>query len=517
MSTGVAIIGSGLFAKEQHLPAVQAAEHFSLKAIYSRSLKSAQDLASGVSGVDLYSEDSGADKSYDDLLARSDIGAVIIALPILVQPAFIRKALLAGKHVLSEKPIAKDIATAQELLQWYRTNIDTAKVFWAVGENFRYLTKFIFAAEQVRALGKVLNFRVNVHNLVTADNKYYKTAWRKTPGYQGGFLLDGGVHMVAGLRLILGSDVHIKTLSAHSQLQQAHLPPVDTVDAVVKTDTGATGVVSLSWGSTFSDQVFEFACEKGVVTLNFDDVTVNGVLNTIEFDGRGVAPEVAEFATSIINGKPASRQSPQEALADLELLEQMLQSARPKRTSVGLPLCAGEPEREVFEIELRHDNSRTPGETLKYRQGEFLIADSLSSQSLISFQMVAAKKHIPIVKKRTNRFNRHQSDRFMRVGASWRKPQGIDNAQRRRFKGQQAMPSIGYGSNKKTRHMMPSGHKAFLVHNTKDVELLLMHNRTFAAEIGHAVSSRKRVDIIEKAKALGVKVTNAKGRVTTEA
>lgn len=41
---------------------------------------------------------------------------------------------------------------------------------------------------------------------------------------------------------------------------------------------------------------------------------------------------------------------------------------------------------------------------------------------------------------------------------------------------------IGYGSNKKTRHMMPSGHKAFLVNNTKDVELLLMHNRTYAAE-----------------------------------
>lgn len=35
--------------------------------------------------------------------------------------------------------------------------------------------------------------------------------------------------------------------------------------------------------------------------------------------------------------------------------------------------------------------------------------------------------------------------------------------------------------------------------------------------IGHAVSSRKRVEILEKAKALGVKVTNPKGRVTTEA
>ena len=41
---------------------------------------------------------------------------------------------------------------------------------------------------------------------------------------------------------------------------------------------------------------------------------------------------------------------------------------------------------------------------------------------------------------------------------------------------------IGFGSNKKTRHMMPSGHKAFLVNNTRDLDLLLMHNKTYAAE-----------------------------------
>lgn len=79
-----------------------------------------------------------------------------------------------------------------------------------------------------------------------------------------------------------------------------------------------------------------------------------------------------------------------------------------------------------------------------------------------------------------------------------------------------AFVQIGFGSNKKTRHMMPSGHKAFLVHNPKDVELLLMHNKTYAAEIAHAVSSRKRIEIVAKAKALGVKVTNPKARVTTE-
>ncbi|KAK9441189.1 Ribosomal protein L32e [Metarhizium brunneum] len=165
--------------------------------------------------------------------------------------------------------------------------------------------------------------------------------------------------------------------------------------------------------------------------------------------------------------------------------------------------------------------------------------------------MVSAKKHVPIVKKRTynvhrclaakddlcfsrfettrllgkkgmkelmstTRFNRHQSDRFKCLSASWRKPKGIDNRVRRRFRGTMAMPSIGFGSNKKTRYMMPSGHKSFLVNNVKDVELLMMHNRTYAAEIASAVSSRKRIDIIARAKQLGVKVTNAKAKVTTE-
>ncbi len=81
--------------------------------------------------------------------------------------------------------------------------------------------------------------------------------------------------------------------------------------------------------------------------------------------------------------------------------------------------------------------------------------------------------------------------------------------------------------------MMPSGHKAFLVNNVRDVDLLLMHNKTFAAEfvpsfstqnlaeltylrISHAVSSRKRIEIVARAKQLGVKVTNPKARVTTE-
>jgi len=102
------------------------------------------------------------------------------------------------------------------------------------------------------------------------------------------------------------------------------------------------------------------------------------------------------------------------------------------------------------------------------------------------------------------------------VKEAWRKPKGIDNRVRRRFKGQLPMPKIGYGSNKKTRHLMPGGFKKFLVSNVRELELLLMHNKTYAAEIAHNVSSRNRIKIIDRAQQLNVRVTNAKARIRTQ-
>ncbi|TPX65579.1 hypothetical protein SpCBS45565_g05097 [Spizellomyces sp. 'palustris'] len=129
--------------------------------------------------------------------------------------------------------------------------------------------------------------------------------------------------------------------------------------------------------------------------------------------------------------------------------------------------------------------------------------------------MVAPLVKRPIIKKRTKKFKRHQSDRYKKIDESWRKPKGIDNRVRRRFKGQIAMPKIGYGSNSKTRHLLPNGFKKFLVNNVNDLELLLMHNRIYAAEIAHNVSAKKRVAIVDRAAQLNVKVTNAAGRLRT--
>ncbi|XP_069329645.1 large ribosomal subunit protein eL32-like [Eulemur rufifrons] len=125
-----------------------------------------------------------------------------------------------------------------------------------------------------------------------------------------------------------------------------------------------------------------------------------------------------------------------------------------------------------------------------------------------------------IVKKRTKKFIQHQSDRYVKIKRNWRKPRGIDNRVRRRFKGQILgrilMPNIDYGSNKKTKHMLPSGFHKFLVHSVKELEVLLMCNKSYCAEIAHNVSSKNRKAIVQRAAQPAIRVTNPNARLHSE-
>merc|ERR1712085_172865 len=75
---------------------------------------------------------------------------------------------------------------------------------------------------------------------------------------------------------------------------------------------------------------------------------------------------------------------------------------------------------------------------------------------------------------------------------SWRKPRGVDCVDRRKFRGRVRMPTIGSKQARRTRHLLPSGLKKLLIRNESDMELLLMHNRTYCGEIAQGISALKR-------------------------
>ncbi|KAH7121342.1 hypothetical protein EDB81DRAFT_861347 [Dactylonectria macrodidyma] len=341
---GVALIGGGIFAKQEHMPAIMKCDSLSLKAIYSRSLKSAQDTAAlytkDGAGPDLYSADSDSDSAHDyaDLLRREDVYAVIIALPIVSQPEFIRAALAAGKHVLAEKPLAPDVKTGRALIDYYRgvSRESESKVTLSIAENFRFVPSFAYAAAEARKLGAVQHFSVRSFHLMGSDTKWYGTEWRRKPEYQGGFLLDGGVHQAAATRLLLGSEARPAQVRAVTSQVQPHLAPIDTVSAIVETASGASGTFQLSCGSSLRAFEWALGLERGTVTVQGETVTVrrNGgggdgddETTVREFDRTtGVAAEVAAWAAGLVRGEPDDLQVPEQALADLEFLEKMFVS-----------------------------------------------------------------------------------------------------------------------------------------------------------------------------------------------
>jgi predicted dehydrogenase len=59
----------------------------------------------------------------------------MIVLPITAQPDMVIKALEAGKHVLSEKPIGKDVKTAKALVEEYEKRFQPKGLIWRVAES----------------------------------------------------------------------------------------------------------------------------------------------------------------------------------------------------------------------------------------------------------------------------------------------------------------------------------------------------------------------------------------------
>lgn len=279
---------------------------------------------------DLYSSDSGVGKTYHDLLLRDDVHAVIIALPILTQPEYIEAALTAGKHVLAEKPIAANVTAAQKLLDFV-SKLPKPAATLSIAENFRFIPSLAYAREEGSKFGRVTHFSIRIFSHMKEETKWYKTEWRAKPGYQGGFLLDGGVHHAAASRLFLnGSNNAAATVYAFTDQVQAHLPPIDTVNAIIQTRSGASGSFQHSAGTNLKAFDWDIGYEEGTVRAVGETVTVTPVdgepVVKVFTRTTGVAEEVQAWAAGIVDGIPNQLQSVEEALADLEFLEKMFRS-----------------------------------------------------------------------------------------------------------------------------------------------------------------------------------------------
>lgn len=105
----LAILGTGKIVEEV-LPVLKEINGIELSAILStpRSIEKAEKLA------ELYAI-SQSSSDYDSILANPDVDTVYVALPNHLHYDYAKKALLAGKHVICEKPFTLTLAEFEDL------------------------------------------------------------------------------------------------------------------------------------------------------------------------------------------------------------------------------------------------------------------------------------------------------------------------------------------------------------------------------------------------------------------
>ncbi|XP_044118165.1 60S ribosomal protein L32-like [Neovison vison] len=120
------------------------------------------------------------------------------------------------------------------------------------------------------------------------------------------------------------------------------------------------------------------------------------------------------------------------------------------------------------------------------------------------------------IKKRTKEFLWHQSHPYVKIKLNWQKPQGTDYRVHKRFKSQILMPSPGYGSDKKTEHRLPSGFQKSPAHSIKELEGLLVCNKSQYAGSADNVSTKNHKTTAERAAQLAPRVDSPNARLRRE-
>jgi predicted dehydrogenase len=253
------------------------------------------------------------------------VDAVDIVLPIEQLAAAVDMALAAGKHIISEKPITPTVEEGKKLLSVYSHHQSQV---WMVAENWRYESAFVRAATAIEQIGRPYLCHWALHLGVLPGAKYYITEWRRSGTFPGGFLMDGGVHHVAAMRLVVGEISHVSALAAQ---MRPDLPPSDTLTASLQFDFGLLGSYSVTYANTapFPSHLTIIG-ENGALQVNRDflEVTVDGQKEALPLaPSQGVTDELAAFANAVREGA-SHRNSPGQALQDVAVVEAMLGSAK---------------------------------------------------------------------------------------------------------------------------------------------------------------------------------------------
>lgn len=173
-------IGSGVIV-HSILDNVKVTDGIRLVAVYSRSQQKGEELASEYRCKKVYTD-------LDEFLADEEVNFVYIATPNLLHYQQAKKALLAGKNVILEKPFTTKAEQARELVQM----ANERKLFLIDAVPTAFLPNLDILKEQLPKIGKI---KLVMSNYSQYSSRYDQVLAGEAPNifnpqYAGGCLMD---------------------------------------------------------------------------------------------------------------------------------------------------------------------------------------------------------------------------------------------------------------------------------------------------------------------------------------
>jgi len=201
--------------------------------------------------------------SYEKMLAEADCDAVAIATPSGLHPAHGVLAAKAGKHVISEKPMAITLASADALV---KACDDAGVHLFVVKQNRLNATvQLVKRALDKGRFGRLFLANTTVH--WTRPQSYYDQApWRGTWEFDGGAFMNQASHYVDLMQWLVGP---VESVIAKTATMARRIEAEDTGAAVLKFRNGALGVIEVTM-LTYPKNLegsFTLIGEKGTVKI----------------------------------------------------------------------------------------------------------------------------------------------------------------------------------------------------------------------------------------------------------
>ncbi|OIO39118.1 MAG: hypothetical protein AUJ72_01415 [Candidatus Omnitrophica bacterium CG1_02_46_14] len=225
----IALIGCGGIA-QTHLEAISLVPRVKLEKVQDVRLSAAQEAATKYH--------STCTQNADEIFKDAKIDAVIICAPPVYHVELIKRALVAGKHVLCEKPFTTNLKDAEEIA---KLSAQTDKLVM-MASKFRFVKDVIEARKFVQSgvIGDIVLSEVIFCSLVNMESRWNSDL--KTSG--GGVLIDNGSHAVDVIRYLVGP---IKSVYAQAGRKTQKISVEDTARLHFETDDHVIGMVDLSW------------------------------------------------------------------------------------------------------------------------------------------------------------------------------------------------------------------------------------------------------------------------------